>query len=85
MSNPADFKLPTAEAESFAFSAFRPPYNVDPAIILRFLPQEVATQVAAQYEEYLAKAAELGAQTLQAQAQLHKQVAGIIGKSKRQA
>jgi len=83
MNNPADFKLPTPEPESFSLSHFRPPFNVDPAVILRFLPEEVVTQVVAQYEEYLAKAAELGAQTLQAQAQLHKQLAATIGKSKR--
>jgi hypothetical protein len=82
MNNPGDFKLPTAEAESFILS-HRPGVIVDPAVILRFLPEETATQVVAAYEEYAAKAAELGAQTLQAQAQLHKQVAGIIGKGKR--
>jgi len=83
MNNPADFKLPKAEVESFVF-----PFNiinpiVDPAVILRFLPEEVVTQVAASYEEYFAKASELGAQAFQAQAQLHKQLAGIIGKQKR--
>jgi hypothetical protein len=82
MNNPGDFKLPIAEAESFVLSQFRPPI-IDPAVILRFLPEETVTQVVAAYEEYAAKAAELGAQTLQAQAQLHKQVAGIVGKAKR--
>lgn len=85
MNNPGEFKLPTAEADAFA-SAFlfhRPGPIIDPAVILRFLPEETVTQVVASYEEYAAKAAELGAQTLQAQAQLHKQIAGIVAKSKR--
>ena len=83
MNNPGEFKLPTSETDVFALSHFRPPINVDPAIILRFLPEETVTQVVASYQEYLAKAAEFGAQTLQAQAQFHKQVAGIIAKGKR--
>ena len=83
MHNPEQFNLPQAEADSFAslYHIYRP--NVDPAVILRYLPEDIVTQIAAQYEEYNATVAELGAKALQSQAQFHKQVAQIIGKSKR--
>ena len=80
--NGEKFNLPVADADAFSLSRIRGPI-IDPAIILRFLPEDTVTQVVAAYQEYSAKAAELGAQTLQAQAQFHKQAAGIIGKSKR--
>lgn len=79
MPSSPEMRLPSLGEEAFAVAA-RPhlPINVDPAFILRYLPEETVIQVAAAYARYQAKVDQLGAQAMQHQADFHNQIAGII-------
>lgn len=79
MSNTPEMRLPRLTEDAFAVTTRGLiPINADPAFILRFLPEETVTKVAAALCRYQAKVDQLGAQALQQQAEFHNNLAGII-------